>query len=348
MEKEKIKEIRNHLVSKLGSYTGEPIKLGELGIDKDILEEIVFDTIEGYVGTYRTFAKELMVDELYKMIDYTGISFKNFLCSIDFTSIKGVTLNPQEVFNKSLGNSNLSGVTLDINEDSFNEVLLFNTSFKGAKTKYGSVITINPQKLGSNYMSFCEFDGVKFEGSFKGMNIEYSNFNGSTGAVINPQELDHRSVYDAVLTDVRIDGSFWNINVMRADFTGSIGAVIDPQEVKDKSLYYTTLKDAVVLGKNMSGVQIEGTNFTGHKGTVTINPQTIYHKNFNYSVLADTRILGSTDGCTFIDTSFKGSTGAIIDKTKCFVSDDTDLTDTELVDEKEKIKLLISNAFRNK
>ncbi|MBQ1813028.1 MAG: hypothetical protein II119_03690 [Bacilli bacterium] len=34
IRKEKIKEIRNFLVSKLESYTGKPVKLEELGIDK--------------------------------------------------------------------------------------------------------------------------------------------------------------------------------------------------------------------------------------------------------------------------------------------------------------------------
>lgn len=348
MRKEKIKEIRNFLVSKLESYTGEPVKLEELGIDKEILEEIVFDTNVEHVETYRTFAKEFINNGLYKMIDYTGISFDGFLCSIDFTGIKGVTINPQKVFNKSLGNSILNGVTLDLSTGGFEDVLISWTSFKGAKTKDGSAITIDPQILGLDSMCYCDFDSVKFHGSFKGKDIIHSNFSGSAGAVIVPQELGQKSVYGAILNGVEFNGNFDGVNVMAADFTGSTNAVIDPQKVKDKALSWATLKDAIIFGENMDGVKIDGTNFQGHKGIIKINPQTIYNSDFELTYLADTIIVGSTDGCSFISTSFKGSTGAIIYKTKCFVSDDTDLTDTELVDEKEKIKLLISNAFRNK
>ena len=74
----------------------------------------------------KTFAFPL---ELMKKIDFEGISFENFFAyGFDFTEFKGVSLDPQKVYDKDLSYANLNGVTI-IN--TFDDVILDGVETEG-------------------------------------------------------------------------------------------------------------------------------------------------------------------------------------------------------------------------
>lgn len=83
----------------------------------------MFDTDEFGMKTF-AFPIELM-----KKVDFDGISFDGFFAfGFDFTGFKGITIDPQKVFDKDLSFANLNGVTI-IN--TFDDVKLEGTNTDG-------------------------------------------------------------------------------------------------------------------------------------------------------------------------------------------------------------------------
>lgn len=99
-----IKYIRKGLKQELESYEGEPRKLN---VQSELAEEILFNIDENGMKTF-AFPVELM-----KKVNFEGISFDGFLAyAFDFTGFKGISLDPQKVYNKELSYANLNGVTI--------------------------------------------------------------------------------------------------------------------------------------------------------------------------------------------------------------------------------------------
>ena len=73
-------------------------------------------------------------------IDYSNVNFRNVnIKDYDFTNMRNVYINPQEVFNKDLRNCTLDGVHIT---GSFDDVYITNTNFTNS---VGA--SINPQKV---------------------------------------------------------------------------------------------------------------------------------------------------------------------------------------------------------
>lgn len=324
----KIKELRTHLIAELSNYNGKPVKLD---LSQEVLEEIIFN--HNHDGS-----KEFAITEIISKIDFTNISFKNFKCNIDFSNITGVTINPQEVFEKKLTNANLEGVTLDIDTNGFDDVYIEDTKFKGAKTTDGSPITINPQTLRYRQMRFCVFDGVVFIGEFCGTTISGSDFRGSIGAIINPQTILDKDLSYTKFGGVKFINNFNDVKINNSDFTGSKGAVINPQLIYNKSLMGTILKNAKIIGKNMDGVIVIGTDFTDSEGEIWINPQTLAKRDLSAAKLFGVRIIGPIDGCCIAGANF---TGSINEPEASYMP--VNKTDTYDI---EKIKKLITDSIK--
>ena len=254
MKRSSVIELRKVLFLKLKDYEGKPVKLN---VPSEDLEEILFDHYHGkYEGDYKDFAEEFNNDylpcDILRKIDFTGVSFKNFRCHQLGNGYTGITINPQEVYKKDLSSAKLGGVFLELDERGFKGVHIFSTSFKGAKKKDGSLITINPQDLDGKSMADSIFDGVVFNGSFDGAHIVGSDFRGSIGAVIDPQTIREKRFDGTKLGGVKFINNFIGAQICNADFTGSIDAVINPQTIKNKSLTDTVLTDAYVIGEDMN------------------------------------------------------------------------------------------------
>lgn len=361
MKKNSIVEIRQTLVDELINYKGEPIKLN---LSSEMLENILFDHQVYYDENKnkivsKDFAYELNNDylpcDIIRKIDFTGVSFDGFNCSINFKGIKGVTINPQKMYKKDLSGAKFDGVTFELDERGFDGIYLSDTSFKGARVKDGKPITINPQRLIYRNLASCVFDGVIFNGTFDGTYIYGADFTGSIGAYINPQTVIEKNLDRTKLSNVCFFNNFNGVSVEGADFTGSINAFIDPQKLLNKSLVGTNLKDAHIINKNMDGVILKDTNFTGVYGDVEVNPQKICRRELKGCVLSGVNIIGPLDDCVLTETTFNGSNGAYVNDIQTITYDGTtefagtvDMTNAlNEWEEKEKVERLIKKVVRN-
>lgn len=124
MELDVIIEIRKGLKEELEGYDEGPVRLR---VESEIAEAILFNVDEDEKKTF-AFSNDLM-----KKIDFSGISFDGFDCNgFDFSQYKGVTLDPQKVYNRDLRNAKLKGVTI-IN--TFDDVLLDGVDSTGMNYK---------------------------------------------------------------------------------------------------------------------------------------------------------------------------------------------------------------------
>ena len=361
MKKSSIVEARKTIVEELIDYKGEPVKFD---IPSEILEEILFDHTIYYdknkvKKVYKNFAYQLDNDylpcDIIRKIDFTGVSFKDFQCSINFKGIKGVTINPQEMYKKDLSLAILDGVTLDLDERGLDDVYLSKTSFKGAKVKDGKQLIINPQTLRFRNLASCILDGVMFNGSFDRANVYGANFEGSIGACLDPQTLISKCLEETTLKGVLFINTLDDASIKGANFEGSIGACINPQTIRDKSFERVILKDAIITNKNMDGAILNRTDFTGVIGEVEVNPQTVCRREILGCNLFGVKIIGMLDGCVLLGTTFKGSTGAYVDDIQTVKYDDStkfadavDITNAlNEIQEKEKVKKLIKLAIRS-
>lgn len=99
-----IRYIRKGFKEELERYEGEPKKLN---VQSELAEEILFDINSNGMKIF-AFPAELM-----KKVNFEGISFDGFLAiGFDFTGFKGISLDPQKVFDKNLSYANLNGVTI--------------------------------------------------------------------------------------------------------------------------------------------------------------------------------------------------------------------------------------------
>lgn len=113
--------------------------------------------------------------ELIKKLDLSNVSFDNVdVKGRDFTGSKGVKINPQTVYNKSLYQTKLTNVELD---GSFNGVHVEFADFTGSK---GAII--DPQTVYDKSLFSTKLKDVKINGIFEGVNVYKADF---TGAIIN-------------------------------------------------------------------------------------------------------------------------------------------------------------------
>lgn len=105
-------------------------------LESNILEEILFNVDENGMKTF-AFPVELM-----KKINFEGISFDGFFAyGFDFSGFKGVSIDPQKVYDKNLSFSNLNGVRVintfdDVNLEGINSDGMIYDTFKIRAKKY--------------------------------------------------------------------------------------------------------------------------------------------------------------------------------------------------------------------
>lgn len=127
MDIDVIKEIRKGLKKELEKFEGESAKLR---VRSDIAEAILFNVDEEGKKTF-AFPTELM-----KKVNFEGISFDGFVAiGFDFSEFKGVSLDPQKVYNADLSYAILNGVTItntfdDVILDGFNSEGMIYNAFK--------------------------------------------------------------------------------------------------------------------------------------------------------------------------------------------------------------------------
>ena len=286
-----IKVIRKVFANEISKAKTDTIKVKDLGYEDEFLNEILFE--ENEKGG-KTFSKEIL--PVLTKIDFTSVDFGGFFCrDYDFSKLKGVEINPQRVYNKSLYGAKLRGVKFI---GPFDEVDIVTAKFTGS---IGA--KIDPEKILKKEIHYTDCCDVEFIGSFESLKISFVSFKGSKGAVINPQLLGSKSMYRCDFSDVTFTGSFKNTDIRECSFAGSVGAIINPQEVTD--LYNSSFKDVKFIG-SFDGVRILNCDFTGSTGAI-INPQTIWYKEVTGVCFTDALIDGSFKGIQVKRSQLKGA-----------------------------------------
>lgn len=212
-EVSKLKLIKK-VITELKLYNGsEPTKLG---FDNETLEEILFDTIERFGQKLRLFALPI---EILKKIDYERISFKDVCIEhVDFTGLRNVIIDLDEIYNKSLYHTKLSGVKIT---GSFVNANIEYTNFTGCS------VELIPQIVRNKSLENAVLDGVTFAGVFDNTIISGADFRNSKNAIINVEKLGSKDLRDCIFSGVKFEKMIENSDIRGAYFTGSTKGCIN-------------------------------------------------------------------------------------------------------------------------
>lgn len=207
-------KLRKKVINELKLYNESvPTKLG---FDNEALEEILFDTIEISGQKLRLFALPI---EILKKIDYEGISFKDVCIEyVDFTGLRNITINLDEIYNKSLYHTKLSGVKVI---GSFVNTNIEYADFTGCSVELIPQIVLNKSLVGTI------LDGVTFIGTFDNTIISGANFKNSKNAIINVENLGSKDLRDCIFSGVKFEKMIENSDIRGVDFTGSTKGCIN-------------------------------------------------------------------------------------------------------------------------
>lgn len=209
---EEVNDIRKLIVDAVRSIddaSGKRFKLSKLDCSKELLDRIVFDYRAKFPNgdTYKDVFYEFF--KLKSKIDFDGVSFDGaIIAQRDFTGSKGIKINPQTIFFKSLLLTVCSGVEFIGPFDGADIIYANFTDSKGAK--------INPQTICGKKLCGTKCADVEFIGPFDGVDLCCTDFTGSKGAKINPRTVGLRytdcrdvefvdSFDEVIIDDVRMD-----------------------------------------------------------------------------------------------------------------------------------------------
>ena len=115
--------LRRVLKEELVKYEGEPILLP---YDTDFLDKLIFESLESRDA--KVFSSTLI--EVLDKINFSNVNFNKFYMNkFDFSSLKGVKIDPQSLYVKQMTDVICKGVTFI---GSFDWVYLDNVNFEGS------------------------------------------------------------------------------------------------------------------------------------------------------------------------------------------------------------------------
>lgn len=216
-EKRKIKELRKILEKELSLYRGS--KKIKLNIDASILDKILFSKqYDKNRKLYKTFAINFFK---IKKLDFSDISFDNVnIEGMNFCDSKGIKINPQTIYNKSMYATDLNNVEFI---GPFDDVEIYRADFGGSKGA-----KINPQTIQDKLMWGTKLADVEFIGPFDDVKIAYADFRRSKGAIIDPQIVFEKDLRLTNLTDTTITGTF--------EGTKLLNTLYNNEEIKVKNV----------------------------------------------------------------------------------------------------------------
>lgn len=166
-EKRKIKELRKILEKELSLYRGS--KKIKLNIDASILDKILFSKqYDKNRKLYKTFAINFFK---IKKLDFSDISFDNVnIEGMNFCDSKGIKINPQTIYNKSMYATDLNNVEFI---GPFDDVKIAYADFRRSK---GAII--DPQIVFEKDLRLTNLTDTTITGTFEGtklLNTLYNN-----------------------------------------------------------------------------------------------------------------------------------------------------------------------------
>jgi uncharacterized protein YjbI with pentapeptide repeats len=205
----KLIQLRKELRELLNNYNRKEKII--FNYDKQFIENLIFEEkIDSDGIKYKDFAFEF---ELIKKIDLSEISFDNvFVIQTAFNGSKGVKINPQTVYKKSLVHNLFNGVEFigpftgaDIRETDFSES-------KGA--------VIQAEKVLNKSFENTILKDTEIKGSLDGARIKGANFLGCKGVKVDPIRVYNSDVRGASFETGQIIGSFYGANTINTLYNG--------------------------------------------------------------------------------------------------------------------------------
>ena len=175
-------EIRDYLAKNLADYDGI-FSLSELGIDSELIDEILFRKKE-VAGRliYKTFA---LPKEINAKIDFRYISLRKLDAKgVDFSEYNNILIDPQTVRFRDLTFCKFKGVTFE-RKDVSNTMGFYDVSIYGADFTGSHGAVINPQKILDKDLRKARLCDVEITGSFDHAKLDGTSFKGSRGASID-------------------------------------------------------------------------------------------------------------------------------------------------------------------
>lgn len=105
--------------------------------------------------------------------------------------------------------------------------------------------------------------------------------------------------------------SFDNVHISGLYFNNLKNVEINIDRIPNKDISKTSFNGVKVYG-SLEGAKINGTDFSGYIGSLTLNPQTVQDKNLCRTYLNGINIKGSFDGVCVIGMHTEGFKGEII------------------------------------
>lgn len=257
--------------------------------------------------------------------------------------------------------------TKSMNHDGFNYFSELKTDMTGVSFDNAIItgyplnhfknVTINLDRLANKDFSQTNFIGVNLIGSLEGAKLHFTDFTDCKGNItLDPQKVIGKDITGCHLSNLTINGSFDDVIIDWANFTGSKGALINPQLIKNKKMYNVKLKDATLIGDydsikeeyndpKFDDVFFFVTDFSGCKGNIVINLDTLREPHFPY----DTKL----EGCNITDVKIIGTakcyTGITIPMSKegyeIIDDDENDLSSAYYKDEEGRtVKIFLTGT----
>ena len=209
LTEEEIKKIRKMICKRLDRVSRrkkKKLNLTGLSCSKEVLDKIIFDYYYNNGMKYKKFCTEFTNKYYLEKLDFDGVDFSDFYCeSFDFSTIKGININPQTIYAKDLSNAICQGVKFI---GLFDGVNLYCTDFTGSKNA-----KIDPQTIFTKDLRGVKCADVSFVGSFDNVMLYCTDFTNSKGVKINPQLVCNKDLRGAVCSGVEFTGSFDNVKM---------------------------------------------------------------------------------------------------------------------------------------
>ena len=167
--------VRNEIVKIMSKYNKSkpPIKLE---IDGELLQQILFERYTDINNgkMYYGFIELFKRNEIYEKIDFSNVPLNNVcMDEEDLSKYKGIKIDPQIIWNKSLVGTICMGVEF---VGSFDDVCILATDFRGSRGA-----KIDPQTVRNQDFLMTQYNegDIEFVGSFK--DCINMNFNARMG-----------------------------------------------------------------------------------------------------------------------------------------------------------------------
>ena len=195
--------------------------------------------------------------------------------------------------------------------------LKLNDNNKSLLKKYNVPIDLN--QIYNKDLSYYEFDGFIFKGSFDNYKIDNAIFKNNLDIngnkiKINPQTIKDRNLEQCIFKDVIFTDSFDDCNIVGISISNCENVIINPKKLQ-KNSFISCEFDGVKFTDNFDECNISGINIKNCEN-VLINPQNVENKDLRCCKLENVEFLGNFDDCDIEDITIKNCKNVSINPQK--------------------------------